>query len=845
MMDDVFSDKSMQKGKDRSSLLINGATTKVEDLLNELGTSEQGLTEDVVKEHLAKYGSNTYPEKKKNPFMIVWAQFKNLFNILLIMAAALSFISGIMSNAQSSINMGIVILLIVFLSILFNLIQEQRAERAVRSIQQLVPMNAKVMRSGQEKLTPIQDIVPGDIIILEEGDRVPADARVINSFDLSVDNSALTGESDPQPRRSIEESEDEELFQYSNLVFAGTTVVSGTGTVVVILTGEYTQFGSIIGLTRSTKAPPSPLQKDINHAARLNFIVAMLVGLVFLFAAYFILHLDLAASLLFMIGVMVSLVPEGFQIIMTLSLALSSVAMSKRNVVVKRLASVETLGSVTTICTDKTGTITEGQMTARWMWISGDRLKITGEGYEPGGMVFLDEKKLMASDREDLQLMAYASALDNTATLVPPLGHGKSRWTAVGDPTEAALLVMSTKCGVNYKDELKKKKRIGMIPFESSRKMMTSVHEEDEGRYVAYVKGASAELLARSINIYWNGKIIPLTPDIKEQITTQADSFAREAFRVLAIAVRNFSEVPTHFESEKIENQLTFVGLIALYDPPRAETKDAVAKAQHAGIRIIMLTGDHELTAGSIARKVGIISTDDSQVISGHALENMSDENLSLLLDNKELVFARVAPAQKLRIVNLLKSKGETVAVTGDGVNDSPALLGADIGIAMGLTGTDVAKESADMILMDDNFASIVNGVEEGRTVFDNLRKFVVYVFTHNWGELMAFVAFVLLGTPLPLAIIQVLAIDLLMEIPPSLALTTEPPEPGIMLRPPRPKDSRLFNISALSRSMYIGIIVGAYVLFWCFNIWSGGGWSLGSNTVPDHDIYLQGTTAV
>ena len=819
-----------------------------EQLFDSLKTNSTGLSSNDADGRLKQYGYNILPERKKHRlYRKLIIQFKNLFNILLLIAALLSFITGLSANDMGSVQMGIAILGVVIISVLFNLFQEHRAERAVEAIRDLVPQNARVIRDGQTKQIPIKNIVPGDIISLEEGDKIPADARILNGYEFSVDNSTLTGESEPQPRSSdiSTGSSKNQIIEYLNVVFAGTTVASGTATAVVLATASNTQFGKIVTIAQTIEEPPSPLQKEIDYTAKLNFGAAIGVGVLFLTIALFFLHLQVSESILFMIGVMISLVPEGLQITITLSLALSSLAMAKRNVIVKRLSSVETLGSATVICSDKTGTITTGQMTVRKIWIGGHTFDVTGEGYEPEGSIFLEGNNVNFSNREDLYKLCQVAALDNKATLVPPLDRKKSRWTALGDSTDAALLVLAAKAGIQYKQELIQNPRVGMIPFESTRKMMTSIHKGTDGKLTAYVKGAGNEILSKCTSVYWNKQIIPLTEELTKQIRTEIDTLARQAYRVLALAVRDLPNDSQKFDAPSVENTLTFIGLVAIYDPPRRDVPNAVQKAQNAGVRIIMMTGDHELTAEAIARKVGIITSKSYVVTTGYKLADMSDDELNKLLDVPDVVFARINPEQKLRIVRVLKSKGETVAVTGDGANDAPALLEADIGIAMGITGTDVARESADMILMDDNFASIVNGIEEGRSVFDNLQKFNVYVFTHNWAELATFIAFVLLQTPLPLAIVGILLIDLVLDIPPSLALTLEPPEPGIMERPPRKKENRLFNIKSLARSGYIGLFIGAFALVWCFYAWSQTGWGIGQTSITDHTVYLKGTTMV
>jgi P-type Ca2+ transporter type 2C len=821
------------------------AECDLEHLYQRLKTGPDGLTSSEAAERLRSSGLNVLPEKEKHRLRGILIQFKNLFNVLLIIAALLSFISGIISNDLGSINMGVVILVVVLISVVFSLFQEYRAEKAVEAIRELIPSNAKVKRDGQMKQVMVSEVVPGDLIILEAGDKVPADARVVNCYELTVDNSSLTGESEAQPRSVMLEgtSVKGDRIACAHLVFAGTTVASGSGTALVVATGDKTEFGRVVTMSQEIVEPLSPLQLELNRTAKMNFIVAIAVGFLFLAIAFFGLHLSLPLSLLFMIGVVISLVPEGFQVTLTVALALSSLAMSKRSVIVKRLSSVETLGSVTVICSDKTGTITEGQMTVRMAWIGGTAFEASGEGYEPEGSISLDGKRVEVADRPDLMRLCEIASLDNTATIVPPLDRRKSRWTAVGDSTEAALLVLAAKAGLQNKEVMAQQPRIGMIPFESGRKMMSSIHRLENGTAIAYVKGAGSEILSRSTHAFWNQKVVPLGADHLKAIKDQIDAFARDAYRVLALAYRDLPTDLSTYTTESIETQLTFVGLVAIYDPPRAESAEAVKQARIAGVRVVMMTGDHELTAEAIARKVGIITTSKDAVMTGYALTEKSDEELDHVLDKPELVFARISPNQKLRVVHRLREKGEKVAVTGDGVNDTPALLEADIGIAMGISGTDVARESADMVLLDDNFASIVHGIEQGRAVFDNLKKFIVYVFAHNWAELFTFIVFVMLGTPLPLTVIMVLAIDLMMEIPPSLGLTIEPPEPGIMDRPPRSSKERLFSVSALARSAYIGIIIGIVATFWCFQTWSLSGWILGSNVVSDNTIYLQGTT--
>ncbi|MGD0818639.1 MAG: cation-transporting P-type ATPase [Methanomassiliicoccales archaeon] len=823
------------------------AESTIDEVIGSLQTGKDGLKERQINERMKEFGPNQLPIKHRAVYLKFLIQFRNLFNILLILAAVLSFAVGFVSNDQSSVDMGAVILLVVLISILFSLVQEKRAERTMQAIRELVPQSTKVIREGVEKQIPVTRVVPGDTLVLEEGDRIPADARVIESYNLNVDNSSITGESDPQPRLAQGEiiQAGSDITSWKNLVFAGTTVLSGKGMAVVLATGSNTQFGRIVSLAMEIQEPASPLQMELNRTARLNFYVAIIVGFAFFLVSVLYLNMGLALGLLFMIGVMISLVPEGLQVTVTLALALSSVAMAKRNMVVKRLSAVETLGSATVICVDKTGTITEGQMTARKVWLRGELLDVSGEGYEPEGSVSSSSGPLRYSERSDLLRLSQAILINNNASLSPPTESGSRRWTAVGDPMEAALIVLANKAGADQQKITSGLDRAGQIPFDTSRKMMTTLAKDAQGNVTAFVKGASIEVLDRCVSLQWDDGIRPVSDEDRVEIIQAINTFSGQAFRVLAVAYRAVTSIEDISYPERIEAGLIFLGLVAFLDPPRAEVPDAVKRARAAGLRIIMLTGDHELTAESIALRVRIITSDAATILTGVQMSGMDDTELSLKLRSSEVVFARITADQKLRVVRLLQAAGEVVAVTGDGVNDSPALLEGDIGIAMGRSGTDVARESADMVLLDDNFASIVNSIEEGRAVFDNLKKFMLYVFTHNWAELVAFIIFILLRTPLPLTIIQILAIDLILEIPTSLSLTLDPPASDTMERPPRSRTSRIFSPSALVRTLVIGAVIGLFALMFCLNVWSQHGWTLGMGSMSDHDGYLLGTTTV
>jgi magnesium-transporting ATPase (P-type) len=813
-----------------------------------MGSGPEGLRVEVAKSRLALVGPNELPEPRKPGVAYsIYLQVTNLFNVLLIVAAALSFLLGVALKDPSSLQMGFVILGVVAFNIAFSVAQERRAEKVVEALRRLIPANAKVTRGGHSLLVPVRELVPGDMISLEDGDRVPADARVLSAFGLSVDESILSGET--SPRECSAEAgpgpDPREPTECPNLVLAGTTVASGAGSALVLATGPETVFGRIVTTTREIAPEPSPLQRELSRTGKINMAAAVVVGVVLLFTAFALRNLPTVDGLFFMIAVIIDLVPEGLQITVTLALAIASLQMARRNVVVKRLASVETLGSATVICSDKTGTITTGQMTVRKVWLDGVFLDVTGTGFDPEGRILLGSHRVTGGDREDLKILCEIAALDNAATLTPPVDRKGQRWTAIGDTTDAALLAFALKGGVSRKEALAASPRVGFVPFDSSRKMMSSVHRDAQGAAVAYVKGAAQSILERSTKQMAGGHTRAMDDARRAEVSGEVDRLAADAFRVLALAYRRLEAEPSAYTSATIERDLTFVGLVAIYDPPRPDVTEAVLAARGAGIKVIMITGDHELTAAAIAKRVGIVTEPNPTVIEGARLAAMSDDQLAEALGHKEVVFARTNPEQKHRIVKALRARGEIVAVTGDGVNDVPALTEADIGIAMGITGTDVAREAADMVLLDDNFATLVKGVELGRGVFDNLKAFLTYVFTHNWAELMSFLAFVFMGVPAAIGVVQVLAIDLVMEIPMSLALTSEPPDPAAMSRPPRDRAVRLFDLRALLTSAYVGVPAGLAGMLIGFAIWARAGWTIGAPAVSDPVVYAEGVAAV
>ncbi len=831
----------------------------IEKVLEDLGTSQDGLSSAEAKLRLKKYGYNKLTEKRQLPFIHKFiSHFKDLFGILLIIAAILSAASG-------NIELAFIILAVVFVNIFVSIFQESRAEKAMETLKSWMPEYAKVMRDGELKKISVRELVPGDIIVLEEGDRVPADARLTEAFDLWTNNVPLTGESEPQPRQAEPVQVVEKAYLYApNLVFMSTSVAKGQGKAVVYATGMGTQFGRIASLTQTIREEDSPLQKEIALTAKYDFVIAMVVGIAF-FAAYLLLHgsfslLDIQTSFLFMIGVMVACVPEGLQVTVSSALAINVLKMVKQNVLVKRLSAVQTLGSVTVICTDKTGTITKGEMTVNKLWVKDRVVEVSGLGYSPVGDFTLNGQPLREGETKSFEKLLEIAAMCNGAKIVPPSDKNRN-WSVIGDPTDGALLVAALKYGFNVEDEVAQKPNIDILPFSFERKRMSSVHASN-GDILIYTKGAPRNILDLCNRILVDGEVQDLTADSMQWIEERIHEFANEGLRVIAVAYKclHSTEYTAEYkESGMVEKDLVFVGLAAMRDPPRIEVKDAVLEAKQAGIKTVIITGDYGPTAQVIAQEVGIVEKQCCQVIRGVDLEDLSDKAIVDEVRKGNVIFARVSPEQKLRIVKVIKKSGEIVAVTGDGANDAPSLKEADIGVAMGASGTDVAREAADIVLLNDSFASIVKAVESGRAIYENIRKFIVYVFSHNWAELIPFVLYAALGIPLPLLVVQVLAIDLAIDVIPSLALSREPPEAGIMQEPPRSIKERLFTRRVLFRSVFIGVIIAAGAMYLCLNAWAAGGvggagawrlgmpvpidWQFGVAGIAANPVYLKGVT--
>jgi len=814
---------------DRESFL----SLSKEDIYLELETGDSGITEASARQRLEIYGRNKLKTIRKTPLVLRFIyNFTNLLAVLMWVGSGLSFWAK-MPEA------GWACLVVILINAVFSFWQEFKAEKAVSALKKLIPSCARLIREGNEIKVPTSDIVPGDIIIVEEGDHIPADARLTEAQELRVNNSAFSGES-KLSHKMAEGFRDGKGFlwlEMPNLVFAGTSVASGMGKAVVIATGMSTEIGKIAYLTQTVKEDLSPLQKEVNRVSKLIAVIAVVMGLIFFFAGLAFTEMTLVASAMFAIGIILANVPQGLMPTLTLALAMAVQRMVKRHALIKKLSSVETLGCTNVICTDKTGTLTTNEMSVRKIWINGKIIEVTGSGYEPMGTFSLKGRPLSndAFQNDNLDLLIRTGVLCSTAKLVPP-SPLQNYWSILGDPTEGALLTLAQKAGFDYEQERRNCPVLKRFPFESVRKRMSSINKLRDGGIRAFVKGAPREVLELSTKIILHNSVVDLTSSKRTEIIARLDDFAKEGLRVLGFAYRGFqTEGPSDVAAMNIENDLIFIGITGMYDPPRPEVTDAVRVCRGAGIRVVMITGDYQVTALSIAKQVGIVSSDDCEVITGENVDRLTDQQLRDRLTKKEVIFARVNPEHKLRVVNAFKELGNIVAVTGDGVNDAPALKRADIGVAMGLRGTDVAKEAAEMILMDDNFASIVAAIEEGRAVFDNIKKFITYIFAHLVPEAVPYIFYVIFKLPVPITVMQILAIDLGTEILPALALGIEKPEPGIMELPPRARKEGVIDKMVLFRGyVFLGLLEAAAVLIVFYCVLYRGGWRPGVQLEPD-----------
>jgi len=804
-----FSPKLITSHKDGTSW----HALDTEEVLRQLETHlEKGLTQEEVERRLSEFGLNILKEAPPLTFwQMLWEQFNNFVVILLVAASLISAGLGEWVEAAA-------ILAIVVLNAALGVIQERRAEQALAALRKLAAPEAQVIRDGSRQVVPSSQLVPGDLVLLEAGNYVPADMRLIEAINLRIEEAALTGESVPvQKDAKVLLKSDIPLGDRKNTAFMGTLVSYGRGKGIVVSTGMFTQIGLIAEMLQTVEQEPTPLQRRLDQLGKtLGWAALAICGAVFvvgMLRGYNPLDMFLLA-----VSLAIAAVPEGLPAVVTISLALGMREMIKRHALIRRLSSVETLGSATVICADKTGTLTQNEMTAIRMWVDGKFIQITGSGYSPLGELLVDGKNLDPQEQRAALTALWIAALNNDAMLeVSGESAGVPTYRVVGDPTEGALLVAAAKAGAQLSELYQAYPRLQELPFDPTRKRMLTVHaikdprqddispfsDDHKGSWrVVAVKGAPDLVLGlctryQQMDDYTN----PLDDAQRMRILAANDALTQDALRVLALAYRLMPEIPDEMDLESLERELTFVGLIGMIDPPRPEVLPALTKGRRAGLRTIMITGDFPNTARAIAESIGLLQP-GHQVLTGPEVNQMDERTLQQQVPFTD-VFARVSPEHKLRIVEALRADDQVVAMTGDGVNDAPAIKRADIGVAMGITGTDVAKESADMVLTDDNYASIVSAVEQGRIIYANIRKFVFFLLSSNVAEIMIIFLATLAGMPPPLTVIQLLWLNLLTDGAPALALAMEKGDPDVMLRPPRPKSEPIINAS-----MQLGVLI-------------------------------------
>ena len=789
------------------------------DALASLNSAPQGLSTPEARRRLREFGPNHVEQMRhEHPLLRFFNGLTHFFALILWVAAALAFLAEWSAPGEGMAKVGYAIVVVILVSAVFSFWQEYRAEQTLAALRQLLPQQAAIMREGKVVQLPIEQLVPGDIVLLEQGDHISADCRLIEAFGVRVDNAIITGESLPQVREAGS-CTDEELLDARNILLAGTSMVSGQARAVVFATGMQTQFGKIAYLTQTAQEAVSPLRAEIEHLSRWIGIIAVLIGVLFFGVGRFS-GVPFWNAFIFAIGIIVAMVPEGLLPTLTLALVLATRRMARRNVLIRRLPAIGTLGATTVICTDKTGTLTQNRMVVTQIFL--------GEQSHPVAAVAAGQT--LAQRYLPFFLVA---------RLCHDLKEGEQRGAPIflGDPMEIALVEMAE----TVLPKMPEPHRADEVPFDTDRMRMSTVHTLRDGPLLC-CKGAPETVTPLCNRLLVDGEPRPFTPELRRKILAAQEAMAEQGLRVLALAYRPLEPGWTH---KSLEQDLVCAGLIGLQDPPRPEVRDALRKCREAGVRVIMTTGDHPRTALAVARAVGLAHSADTQVITGDQLRGLSDIQLRMALDSPDVIFARVAADQKMRIVDALKQKQHVVAVTGDGVNDAPALKSADVGIAMGIMGTDVAKEAADMVLLDDNFASIVNAIEEGRAVFENIRKFLTYILAHNVPELVPYLAFSLFPIPLPLTPIQILTIDMGTDSLTALGLGVEAPDPQVMQQPPRARSERLFNWSLAMRAyLFLGLIEAGAAMATFFFVLHRGGWSYGERLAQSHPLYLQATTA-
>jgi Ca2+-transporting ATPase len=786
----------------------NWHNLEMPDVLASLDSKRDGLSQGEAQHRLEQFGHNELAAGEKvSPWKLFLEQFKNFLIIILLVAVVLSAIMGEMADA-------IVIFAIILFAAGLGFMQEYRAEKAMEALKKMAAPLASVLRNGNEVEIPSRELVPGDIILLRTGDRIPADCRLIEAVNLKADEASLTGESVPVEKIAKVLPGEISIGDRKNMAFMGTAAVYGRGIAIVTATGMATEFGKIATMLQKVEKEQTPLQINLDQLGKWIAIGSLI--LCFILAAIGVLRGHaILEMLIWGVSLAVAAVPEALPAVVTISLALGVQKMVKRHALIRKLPAVETLGCTTFICSDKTGTLTQDQMTIRRLYVDGKMIDVTGVGYEPKGEFQFDGKPLNPEKDVALQRLLQIGSLCNDTSLASV----DDVWGIKGDPTEGALVVTAAKAGLWQKELQNQSPRINEIPFSSETKRMTTVHQTPEGK-IAYSKGAPEVILNSCQHIYQDGKETKLDDADKNNILSVSHEMAGDALRVLGLAYKRLPDAAT--TTEGIEQDMVFVGLAGMIDPPREEVKEAVKLCDQAGIKSVMITGDHKLTAVAIAKELGILK--EGAAFTGAEIDNLSDEEFEALAEKID-VYARVSPAHKLRVVEALTKRGHVVAMTGDGVNDAPALKKADIGVAMGITGTDVTKEAADMVLTDDNFASIVSAVEEGRGIFGNIKKYLIYLLSCNFGEILLMAAVILFGPlmglpagTIPLIAIQLLYVNLATDGLPAIALSIDPPDLDVMKQKPRPRNQTIFTRPVLSYLAGAGIwtaLVTLVVFLW------------------------------
>lgn len=793
--------------------MVNYYNLSISDAIKSIDTSQTGLAEEEARQRLEEHGTNELKQREKiSPFQILIRQFTSSIVFILLAALVISLLIGERLDA-------IVISTIVVLNGVFGFVQEFKAEKAIEALRKLTALKAKVIRDGKETEIDSRELVPGDIILLETGSKVPADARLIDIAAFQVDEASLTGESVPSNKITGPLENNILVNDQENMVFMGTIVTKGHAKAVVTGTGMNTEIGKIADMVQEAEEKQSPLQVKLKKFGKwLGFVTIGICVVVFgvgvlreylttdLFETSFAIEMFLAS-----VALAVAAIPEGLPAIVTISLAFGVRRMAKRNALIRKLPAVETLGCTNIICSDKTGTLTKNEMTVREIYVNNTLIEVTGDGYTPEGK-FVQAKSSASFVRggneevniSNLELLFRSSTLCNDSRL-----NHNERWEIFGDPTEGALLVSAGKAGIKKTEMENQFPRTDEIPFDSERKCMTTIHRINEEN-IAYIKGAPDVILNNCKYISINGQVKDITGEDKKKILDVNQEMANRALRVLGFACKSLTEKYTP-EPEEVEKDLTFIGLQAMIDPPREEVRESIVKCKSAGISTVVITGDHKLTAIAITKELGMFKEGD-KALSGEELDILSDDELNEIVENI-VICARVSPEHKVRILSALKKKGHVVAMTGDGVNDAPALKKSDIGIAMGITGTDVAKEASDMVLTDDNFASIVNAVEEGRGIYNTIKQFVQYTLSSNLGEILVVFLAILIGWPLPLIAIQILWVNLLTDGLPGLALGLDPFNKDIMKKPPRSREEEIISKDVIQNILIVGSVMGAGTL--------------------------------